>query len=74
MIIRKMFLNIYIRNWILREKNIYRLTKTKEKKTKERVHIKYIKDDDQKVLINDKDINFRLMSYFYIFFNKNHDK
>jgi hypothetical protein len=41
------------------EKNIYRLTCFRKKKTIDNGMVKYVKDDDHKVLVKDEEINER---------------
>ncbi|KAL6497691.1 hypothetical protein OROHE_027016 [Orobanche hederae] len=51
------------------EKDIYRLARMREKKTRDIGKVKCVKDTDQKVLVQDKEIKERWRSYFDTLFN-----
>ncbi|KAL6543328.1 hypothetical protein OROHE_010848 [Orobanche hederae] len=51
------------------EKDIYKLARMREKKTRDIVKVKCVKDTDQKVLVQDKEIKERWRSYFDTLFN-----
>lgn len=64
--LRIKFSNICINGFILKEKmGIYRIVKMREKKTKNFAQIRYIKDESNKVLMNDAEIKERWKSYFH---------
>jgi hypothetical protein len=46
------------------EKNIYRMTKSRERKTKDIIQVKCIKDETKRLLNKDKDIKNRWREYF----------
>ncbi|KAL6495684.1 hypothetical protein OROGR_030247 [Orobanche gracilis] len=51
------------------EKDIYKLARMREKKTRDIGKVKCVKDNDQKVLVQDKEIKERWRSYFDTLFN-----
>ena len=51
------------------EKNIYRLAKIRDKKSKDLTHVRCIKDDNQKLLVRDVEVKERWTSYFNKLFN-----
>jgi hypothetical protein len=51
------------------EKNIYKLAKTREMKTRDLNGVKCIKDEDQRVLVKEEQIKERWKSYFDKLFN-----
>ena len=53
------------------EKDIYKLAKLREKKTKDFNHIKWVKGKDERVLIKEEEIKERWKSYFKKLINKN---
>jgi hypothetical protein len=54
-----------------REKNIYRITRSREMKAKDIGMVKYMKNDDQRILVKDEKIKKRWRSYFDRLFNRN---
>ena len=54
------------------EKDIYRIARMREKKTRDLGIIRYIKDHNQKVLVKDTDIKERWKDYFDKLFNGNY--
>jgi hypothetical protein len=46
------------------EKNIYRMTKSRERKTKDIIQVKCIKDETKRLLNKDEDIKNRWREYF----------
>ena len=53
------------------EKDIYKLPKLREKKTKDFNYIKYVKSEDERVLIKEEEIKEQCKNYFKILLNKN---
>ncbi|KAL6532562.1 hypothetical protein OROHE_013984 [Orobanche hederae] len=51
------------------EKDIYKLARMREKKTRDIGKVKCVKDTDQKILVQDKEIKERWRSYFDTLFN-----
>ena len=51
------------------KRKIYKLAEYREKKTKDLDQVRCIKDEEEKVLVTNKDIKERWDSYFYKFFN-----
>ncbi|KAL6504191.1 hypothetical protein OROGR_026114 [Orobanche gracilis] len=51
------------------EKDMYKLARMREKKTRDIGKVKCVKDNDQKVLVQDKEIKERWRSYFDTLFN-----
>jgi hypothetical protein len=52
------------------EKDIYRMTKSRERKTRNIIQIKCIKDATERLLTNDEDIKNRWWEYFDKLFNE----
>ena len=55
------------------EKNVYRLAKLRERKTRDFNQVKCIKDDNNKLLVKDDEIKNRLRDYFDKLFNEGGD-
>lgn len=55
------------------EKDIYRLTKAREKKRRASRSVRCVKDKDNKVLVKDDEIKQRWKGYFCKLFNVNHE-
>ena len=53
------------------EKDIYRLARIRERKTKNLGTVRCVKDEDQKVLVRDEEIKERWKEYFDKLFNGN---
>jgi hypothetical protein len=51
------------------EKDIYRMAKSIERKTRDIILVKCIKDETERLLTNDKDIKKRWQEYFNKLFN-----
>ena len=51
------------------EKDIYRITRTRERKTRDLCIVRCVKDEDQKVLARDEEIKKRWREYFDKLFN-----
>jgi len=51
------------------EKDIYRITRIRERKTKDLCTVRCVKDEDQKVLVRDEEIKERCRKYFDTLFN-----
>ena len=51
------------------ENDIFKLAKIRERKSRDLYHVKCIKSNDQKVLVNDNDIKERRSEYFSILLN-----
>jgi hypothetical protein len=52
------------------EKNIYRMAKSRESKTRDIIQVKYIKDETDRLLTKDEDIKNRWREYFDKLFNE----
>jgi hypothetical protein len=52
------------------EKDIYRMAKSRERKMRDIIQIKYIKDETERLLTRDKDIKNRWWEYFNKLFNE----
>jgi hypothetical protein len=52
------------------EKDIYRMTKSRERKTRDIIQVKCIKDATERLLIKDEDIKNRWQEYFDKLFNE----
>jgi hypothetical protein len=52
------------------EKNIYRMTKSRERKTRDIFQVKFIKDETERLLTKDEDINNKWQEYFDKLFNE----
>jgi hypothetical protein len=52
------------------EKDIYRMTKSRERKTRDIIQVKYIKDATERLLSKDEDIKNRWWEYFDKLFNE----
>jgi hypothetical protein len=52
------------------EKDIYRMAKSRERKTRDIIQVKCIKDETERLLIKDEDIKNRWWEYFDKLFNK----
>jgi hypothetical protein len=52
------------------EKDIYRIDKSRERKTSDIIQVKYIKDATKRLLTKDEDIKNRWCEYFDKLFNK----
>jgi hypothetical protein len=52
------------------KKDIYRMTKSRERKTRDIIQIKCIKDETGRLLTKDEDIKNRWREYFYKLFNE----
>jgi hypothetical protein len=52
------------------EKDIYRMAKSRERKMRDIIQIKYIKDETERLLSRDKDIKNRWWEYFNKIFNE----
>jgi hypothetical protein len=52
------------------EKDIYRMTKSRERKTRDIIQVKYIKDAIERLLTKDEDIKNRWQEYFDKLFNE----
>lgn len=55
-----------------REKDIYNLAKTRERKARDFNRVKCIKGEDSKVLVRDEEINYLYKDYFEKLLNENH--
>ena len=55
------------------EKNVYRIAKLRERKTKDFNQVKCIKDDNNRLLVKDEEINNRWRDYFDKLFNEEDD-
>jgi hypothetical protein len=53
------------------ENDIYRMTKSRERKTRDTIQVKCIKDETEQLLTKDKDIKNWWWEYFDKLFNKN---
>jgi hypothetical protein len=53
-----------------REKDIYRMTKSRERKTRDIIQVKCIKDETERLLTKDEDIKNRWREYFDKLFNE----
>ena len=51
------------------EKDIYRITRIRERKTRDLCTVRCVKDEDQKVLFRDEEIKERWREYFDKLFN-----
>jgi hypothetical protein len=51
-------------------KDIYRMAKSRERKTRDIIQVKYIKDETERLLTKDEDIKNRWQEYFDKLFNK----
>ena len=51
------------------EKDIYRIARTRERKTRDLCTVRCVKDEDQKVLVRDEEIKERWREYFDKLFN-----
>ena len=54
------------------EKDVYKLAKLRERKTRDFNHIKCIKNKDSRVLVQEEEIKERWRSYFEKLLNENH--
>jgi hypothetical protein len=52
------------------EKDIYRMAKSRERKTRDIIQVKYNKDETERLLIKDEDIKNRWREYFDKLFNE----
>jgi hypothetical protein len=52
------------------ENDVYKMAKIRERKIREFNQVKYIKDETNKILVNDDDIKNRLIEYFDKLFNE----
>jgi hypothetical protein len=52
------------------EKDIYRMAKSRERKTRDIIQVKCIKDETERLLTKDKDIKNRWREYFDKLFNE----
>jgi hypothetical protein len=52
------------------EKDIYRMTKRRERKTRDIIQVKCIKDETERLLTKDEDIKYRSREYFDKLFNE----
>jgi hypothetical protein len=52
------------------EKDIYRMVKSRERKMRDIIQVKYIKDETERLLIKDEDIKNKWLEYFDKLFNK----
>jgi hypothetical protein len=52
------------------EKDIYRMAKSRERKTRDIIHVKCIKDETERLLTKDEDIKNRWWEYFDKLFNE----
>jgi hypothetical protein len=52
------------------EKDIYRMTKSRERKTRDIIQVKCIKDETERLLTKDEDIKNRWREYFDKLFNE----
>jgi hypothetical protein len=52
------------------EKDIYRMAKSRERKTRDIIQVKYIKDETEWLLTKDEDIKNRWQEYFSKLFNE----
>jgi hypothetical protein len=52
------------------EKDIYRMAKSRERKTRDIIQVKYIKDETERLLTKDEDITNRWREYFDKLFNE----
>jgi hypothetical protein len=52
------------------EKDIYRMVKSRERKMRDIIQVKYIKDETERLLIKDEDIKNKWWEYFDKLFNK----
>jgi hypothetical protein len=52
------------------EKNIYKMAKNRERKTRDIIQVKCIKDETERLLIKDEDIKNRWREYFNKFFDE----
>ena len=55
------------------EKHIYKLAKGRERKIRDLDQVKCIKDDEDRVLVQEKDIKDRWKKYFHNLFNEEND-
>lgn len=55
------------------EKYLYRIAKGREIKTRHLNQVKCVKDEEGKVLVQEKDIKYRWKTYFYNLFNEGND-
>ena len=53
------------------ENDIFKLGKIRERKSRDLDRVKYIKSNDQNVLVKDNDINERWREYFSLLLNEN---
>ena len=53
----------------IRDRNIYRIARIRERKTRDLYTVRCVKDEDQKVLIRDEEIKERWREYFDKLFN-----
>ena len=56
-----------------RENDVYKLAKLRERKTRDFNHIKCIKNEDSRVLVQEEEIKERWRSYFEKLLNENHN-
>nr|KYP34423.1 Retrovirus-related Pol polyprotein LINE-1 [Cajanus cajan] len=56
------------------EQNIYRLAKSRDRRTRDLEQVKCIKDGEGRVLVSDMDIKERWRSYFHSLFNESQDR
>ena len=54
------------------EKDICKLAKLRERKTRDFIHSKCVKNEDSRVLVQDEEIKERWISYFEKLLNENH--
>ena len=60
-----------VRSWTSKrlKKDIYRIARIRERKTKDLCTVRCVKDEDQKVLVRDEEIKERWRDYFDKLFN-----
>jgi hypothetical protein len=56
------------------EKDIYRMAKSRERKTRDIIQVKCIKDETERLLTNDEDIKNRWREYFDKLFNEDSER
>jgi thymidylate kinase len=56
------------------ENDIYKMAKLRERKTRDFNHVKYIKNEADRLLVKDDEINNRLREYFDKLFNDENEK
>ena len=56
----------------MKERDIFKLAKIRERKSRGLDHVKCIKSNDQKVLVKDDDIKERWREYFSILLNEDY--